>query len=240
MLYGGFALSVLSTERAARISLGVPIVDDVYPGFEPGDYGVLYGDEASTAIFLLCVRSAMPPAAGGLGSPVVIVDGGNSFNPYLVADFARRHGLEPREVLKKIYVSRAFTAYQLYSLIMERVEPFLEGLNARLLVVSDVTSLFLDRDMPKIEAEELFVKVCSKLSDIASDKKVVVLATYHADGRSRRSLFLEAVLFGRCSVLIKFERKGRFLRFALQDHPHIKPFTLDLKLENSLRKYLEV
>ncbi|MEM3551345.1 MAG: hypothetical protein QXN87_09155 [Candidatus Bathyarchaeia archaeon] len=233
-------MNVLSAERAARLSLGVPIVDEVYPGFEPGDFGVLYGDEASTWTFLLCVRSIMPPASRGLGSPVVFVDGGNSFNPYLVADFARRYGFEPCGVLKKIYVSRAFTAYQLYSLIMERLEPFLESVNARLLVVSEVASLFLDRDMPKTEAEELFVKVCSKLSDIASKKKTVVLATYHSDGRSRRSLFLEAVLFGRCNVLIKFERKGRLLRLALQDHPHIKPFTLDLTLDNSLTKYLEV
>jgi hypothetical protein len=38
---GGFGLSVLSAERVRRLSLGVPVVDEVFPGFESGDFAVL-------------------------------------------------------------------------------------------------------------------------------------------------------------------------------------------------------
>jgi hypothetical protein len=53
---------------------------------------------------------------------VVFVDGGNSFDPYSVAEIARNYGLDSRAVLERIYVSRAFTAYQLSSLILEELE----------------------------------------------------------------------------------------------------------------------
>jgi hypothetical protein len=239
--FGESALPVLSTERVRRLSLGVPAVDNIFPGFEAGDFAVLYGDQVSFMAFALCVRSILPTEKGGLNSSVVFVDGGNSFNPYLVADLARIYDLDPRAALEKVYVSRAFTAYQLSSLILEKLEPFLNIKRSRLLVVSDIASLFLDRDVPKTEAKDLFMKVCAKLSEIAGKKQTLVLATYYPERSSRRGLFFEAVLFGRSNVIVKFERRGSVLRFVLQDHPRIKPFSIDFQSEDvQLTNYMEV
>gem|GEM_PF-5774332 len=49
-------MSVLSAERVRRLSLGVPVVDDVFPGFESGDFAVLYGDDALLVSFV-CVSA---------------------------------------------------------------------------------------------------------------------------------------------------------------------------------------
>jgi len=235
-------LSVLSAERVRRLSLGVSVLDGIFPGFEVGDFVVLYGDGVSFISFVLCIRCELSSDKGGLGSSVVFVDGGNSFNPYLVADIARSHGLDPRKALERIYVSRAFTAYQLSSLVLERLEPFLNGKKSKLLVVSDIASLFFDRDIPKTEAKDLFMKVCAKLSDIAAKKQVIVLATYYPERRSKRGLFFDAVLFGRSNVIVKFERRGgKILSFVLQDHPRIKPFSIDFPTDDvPLTNYVEV
>jgi len=234
-------LSVLSAERIRPLSLGVSVLDDIFPGFEAGDFVVMYGDSVSFMSFALCVCCMMPPDKGGLGSSVVFVDGGNSFSPYLVAEIARNHGLDSRRVLERVYVSRAFTAYQFSSLILEKLEPFLNGKRAKLLVVSDITSLFFDKDIPKTEAKDLFMKVCAKLSDIAAKKQTIVLSTYYPERRSKRGLFFEAVLFGRSNVVVKFERRGKTLSFALQDHPRIKPFSIDFPSDEvPLTNYMEV
>jgi len=221
-------LSVLAAEKVRRLSLGVPVLDDVFPGFELGDFAVLYGHAVSFIVFDLCVRCQLPPNKGGLGSSVVFVDGGNSFDPYLVSEIARGYGLDSRSVLEKIYVSRAFTAYQLSSLILEKLEPFLKRRRSKLLVVSDVTSLFFDRDVPKTEAEDLFMKICSKLSDIAAKKKSIVVASYFPERRYKRGVFFEAVLYGRSNVLVRFKKRGKILSFILEDHPLVKPFSMDL------------
>jgi hypothetical protein len=145
----------LSAERVRRLSLGVPVVDDVFPGFENGDFGVLYGEGSSLMGFVLCVRCVLPTDLHGLGCDVVFVDGGNSFSPYLVSEVARGYGFDPRYVLERIYVSRAFTAYQLSALILEKLEPFTDRHDVGLVFVSDIASLFLDRDIPKREAVDV-------------------------------------------------------------------------------------
>jgi RecA/RadA recombinase len=238
---GESVLSVLSAERVRRLSLGVQVLDNIFPGFEAGDLIILYGDHASFMSFALCARCMTPPDKGGLGSSVVFVDGGNSFSPYLLAKIARSHGLDSRRILERIYVSRAFTAYQLSSLILEKLEPFLNCKRARLLVVSDITSLFFDRDIPKTEAKDLFMKVCAKLSEIAAKKQAIVLVTYFPERRSKRGLFFEAVLFGKSNVLVRLKRRGKVLSFILEDHPRMRQFSVDFPTDDvPLTAFMEV
>jgi hypothetical protein len=220
-------MSVLSVEGIRRLSLGVREVDDVFPGFELGDFVVLYGGAAASMSFALTVRCQFPVARGGLACLCVFVDGGNMFSPYAVAETARECGLDYRKVLSRVYVSRAFTAYQFSSLIMEGLCSVLKKTKARLLVVSDVTSLFFDRDLSQTEARELFTNVCTTLSEVAAKRQIIVVATYFPEGRSRQSLFFEAVLFGKCTVLVRLRRKGKLLNFILEKHPHVKPFDMD-------------
>jgi len=235
------SLSVLSAQKIRRLSLGVSVLDHIFPGFEAGDFAVLHGDSASFISFLLCVRAQLSPEKGGLGSSVVFVDGGNSFSPYLVAELARNYGLDSRKALENIYVSRAFTAYQLSSLILEKLEPFLKSKRTKLLIVSDISSLFFDKDIPKTEAKDLFIKTCATLSSIAANKQTTVVATYFPDRRSKRGVFFEAVLLGRSNILIGFERKGKILSFILEDHPYIKPFAMDFPTDYAtLTDFMEV
>jgi hypothetical protein len=226
-------MSVLSMKGVRRLSLGFPVLNDVFPGLELGDFAVLHGSGVSFISSALSVRCQLPSARGGLDSSTVFVDGGNTFNPYLIAEIARSHSLDSRAVLEKVYVSRAFTAYQLSSLILEKLESALKRRRAGLLIVSDVTSLFLDRDLPKVEARELFMKVCVKLSEIASEKQAIIFVGYFPEKLSGRSSFFEAVLLGKCNVLIRLRKAGEILSFALEDHAQINPFTMDLSVDSA-------
>lgn len=234
-------MSVLSAEKVRRLSLGVSVLDDVFLGFEAGDFAVLHGDNVCSLTFALCVRCELPPEKGGLSSSVVFADGGNSFNPYAIAETARSYGLDSKAVLERIYISRAFTAYQFSSLILEGLEPFLNSKKSKLLVVSDIASLFFDRDIPKTEAKDLFMKACSRLSEIAAKKRAIVLATYVPVRRSRQGLFFEAVLFGKSNVLVKLKKHGEALNFTLEDHPRVKLFSIDFPTDYApLTAFMEV
>jgi len=230
---GELSMSVLSMKEVRRLSLGFPVLDDVFPGLEFGDFAVLHGSGVSFMSSALSVRCQLPLARGGLDSSTVFVDGGNMFNPYLIAEIARGYGLDSRGVLEKVYVSRAFTAYQLSSLILEKLESVLKRRRARLLIVSDATSLFLDRDLPKVEARELFMKVCVKLSEIASEKLAIIVVGYFPEEHFRQSSFFEAFLFGKCNVLIRLRKTGGILSFALEDHARINPFAMDFTVDSA-------
>lgn len=56
---GESILSVLSAERVRRLSLGVQSLDDIFLGFEVGDFVVMYGDSVSFMSSNLCVRAEL-------------------------------------------------------------------------------------------------------------------------------------------------------------------------------------
>lgn len=237
MKYEGLPLHVLSSKKISRFSLGVPILESVFPGFTFGDFAILKGSAASFMSFLFSVRSQLPVGRGGLDSSVVFIDGGNSFDPYLVAEIARNYGLDSRSVLEKIYIARAFTVYQLSSLILEKLEPLLRRKRCRLLLISDITSLFLDKNVPKTEVKDLFTKTCSKLSEIALKKNLIVFASYFPVRKFKQDLFLKAILLSKSSFLVEFRKRGEILTFTLEDHPRFKSFTIDFTLDFSNYDY---
>jgi len=224
-------MSILPANKPRRLSLGFPKLDNVFPGFELGDFAVLHGNAASFISFVMSVRSQLPHKSGGLESSTVFVDGGNLFSPYSTAEIARDYDLDSKAVLDKIYVSRAFTVYQFSTLILERLHSVLRKTRSRLLIVSAVSSLFLDSDVSKTDARELFVKVCSKLSEIAAQQRIIAAVSYFPEKQSKQGLFLEAILFGKCNILIRLKRTGGIFTFVLEDHPCIKPFTVNFVVD---------
>jgi hypothetical protein len=135
--------------------------------------------------------------------------------------------LEPKSVLEKILVSRVFTAYQLTALIFEKLEETLKRYRSRLVIVSDITDLFLDRGVPKKEGRDIFVKMTRYLSELVLNRQVIVVASYFPRFYSNRSLFLDAVLFGRANVVVSLKESKGVLKFILEHHPNIKPFAVD-------------
>ncbi len=232
MRHGECNLSILAVDKIRRLSLGFQVLDCIFPGFELGDFIVVKGNAATFMSFLLSVRCQLQERRGGLSSSVVFIDGGNSFDPYLVAEVARSYSLNPKSALDRIYISRAFTVYQLSSLILEKLDPFLRKRRSRLLLVSSINSLFLDGDASENEAEDLFMKVCSRLSKIAAGKRLVALVTCSQERVSRRNLFFETVLLSRSNVLITLVRKGKILRFVLEDHPHVSQFMIEFYMDS--------
>jgi hypothetical protein len=211
-----------------RVTFGIDELDRLLCGFEPGYFITLHGSRIGHYLSeLLCVRAQLPRRDGGLNSSVIFIDGGNSFDPYLISSIAQQHNLNPQATLEKIFILRAFTAYQLTALIFDKLERALDRYNSKLVIVSDITGLFLDRDVPKREGMDVFIKMTQCLSELVSRRKVIILASCFPRHYSSRSFFLENVLFGRANAVIKLVESRSTLKFILSRHPSIKPFTID-------------
>jgi len=210
------------------LSFGIPRIDAAFPGFQRGEFVVLHGHPLCRILpFLLGVRCQLPIKKGGLNSRVVYIDGGNTFDPYAVSAIAQEHGLDPKSVLEKIFITRAFTAYQLTALVFEKLEESLKRYRSKLVVISDITGLFLDRDVPKTEGRDIFLKMTQHLSEVASRRRAILVASRFPRPYSNRSLFLESVLFGRASTVIGLKESRDALKFFLESNPSVKPFAID-------------
>jgi hypothetical protein len=227
---------VQSVSSHAVLSFNMQNIDRMFPGFVQGDFAVIYGLQHVLSLsLLLAVRAQLPCQLGGLESSVVFVDGGNTFRLYRVSRLARLHHLRPRDVLRRIFISRAFTMHQMTSLILDDLEEATEKHDAKLAIISDFQGLYLDKDIPPEESKEVFSQVCAYISEFAEKKSIIVLATCLPHPYSRRRAFLHAVACARSNVTISVTNKRTYpfgKQFVLEKHPLFRLGSVDFPCEN--------
>ena len=205
--------------------LNIRGVKNVFPGFALGDFAVLQGSVLSLA----------------LESKVIFIDGGNTFRLYQIAQFAQIHRLNPKQVLDNIFISRAFTAYQLTSLITHQLKKAIKKYDAKLVIISDIAGFFLDKDIPEYEAQRIFSQVTTYLSNFAKENKVIIIATYPPHMETERNTSLQTQTCIKANVVLSIRKTSYARQLALERHPYLTFGTAELSNESSTLPYfLEV
>jgi len=232
---------VKSVPSQSLLSFNIENIDDLFPGFTLGNFAVLRGCPTILPLsMLLCVRAQLPYQLGGLETDVVFMDGGNTFRLYDISYIAQLHELDPRHVLDRIFISRAFTAYQMTSLIFDELQAAVEKYNSKLVVISDIASLYLDKDVPKREAKDAFNQLTVYLSKFAEETRVIVIATYPPHYPSDRYIFFKALVCGRANVVASIEPSKYGQQFVLEKHPFFSLGRTDFPSKTlTLTKFME-
>lgn len=168
--------------KVPRLTVDIKKIDSVLNFLSLGQKVAVIGHSSQKLIERLAVRAQLPHRYGGLGSHVVLVDGGNSSDPYLGINFARQYGLDINDVLSKIISSRAFTVYQLESLIAHELPNVIKKFNAKLVIISDLLAMFSnDPYLDKHDAEcilDSILQSISKLNECLVVVSISKLARY--------------------------------------------------------------
>jgi Rad51 len=213
---------------------------DVFPGFALGDFAVLKGSVLSLTS-LLCVKAQLPTQLGGLQSHVIFIDGGNTFSLYQIAQFAQIHRLNPKQVLDNIFISRAFTAYQLASLITNQLKEVIKKYDAKLAIISDIAGVFLDKDIPEYEAQRIFNQVTLYLSNFARENKVIIIATYPPHMETERNNSLQTQTCTKTNVVLSIRKTSYARQITIEKHPCLTSSIAELPDESStLADFLEM
>jgi hypothetical protein len=133
--------------------------------------------------------------------------GDNRFDPYAVARFARSQQKSPEEVLGRILVARAFTAYQLDELIHRLDPPKTLEDDYGVVIVSGVCAAFLDEDIADSDAARLFYRSLWRLRDLAQEGLTLLLAESETPKQTNRAHFLTDLF--RASIVVMRLEGGR-------------------------------
>jgi len=237
-------LPQLSISGLKGLTFGIEELDGLFGGLRQGELVVFYGSWTSHILSeLLCVRSQLPHIEGGLDSTVVFIDGGNIFDPYFISEAARQIGLNAEEILKNIWISRAFTGYQLTALITEELPKILDREGSRLVVISDIATLYCDPDIGVWEAKKTFNRVTLFLWELVRQKDILLVAT-SLSPQSERKRILEHYLLGRASVVAMVEDGNPHAKITLQRHPSkpmasVKLFFREPRAQPLLEDFME-
>jgi len=213
-------LIVKTTPSPALLSLNMRNISQLFPGFQAGDFALLHGSNAVQSLAtLLSIRAQLPTQLGGLASNVIFIDGANTFRLYQTTRLARLCQLDPKQVLDRIYISRAFTAYQMTELILQKLEEAVKTCNAKLVIVSDIAAMFLDKDVEEEEAKRIYSQITTRLSNFARENQTIIIATYPPHYDNPRNNYLQAVTSGRANVVLALRQTKYDREVILEKHP---------------------
>jgi len=191
---------------------GVPRIDSFLGGFQSSRMTLIDGEHPFSfdMVSMLCVS-----AINSLFSNVVFVDGGNSIDLCTIASLSKRTGLKHDEVLSKIKVARAFTAYQLDTIISARLEEVICKCEPSLLVISCLTDMLMDRNIREIEARTILCRGMSIVEDITCDYNLITILTNRIKLSTHRALALKDILYHGVDEIIKINSKRKGIELHL-------------------------
>ena len=151
-----------------------------------GTLGLLYGDAELTRLALYGVTQMAVD-----GHIVWVLDGANSFDAYWVARLARYWGSAPETVLSRIRLSRAFTCYQMATLVTQKLNASLDSSIPAAIVCLGLLATFYDDDVPMMDAVRLLNQIITHLSRYARDGHSILITARppRAELRERAALF---------------------------------------------------
>ncbi len=122
-------------------------------------------------------------------------------------------------MLERIFISRAFTAYQLTSLILDKLEETIKNCNAKLVVISDIAGFFLDNDIPHEEAQRVYSQIVSYLSSFAKKHQIILIATYLPYSDNKRNSLLQEITCARANTVLSFSKTDVYARSNIREAP---------------------
>lgn len=128
-----------------------------------------------------------------LNPPVLWLDGDNSFNPYRISEIARSFGIRSEQALQEIYISRAFTCYQMMSLIFEKLGKAVEKYGPEFIIITGLPELFSNSDLPKQEALRAFKPVAEYFENLKNADLTIYLTTQKIKEENKFVLELETI-----------------------------------------------
>jgi hypothetical protein len=227
---------VLEAQRIERDLLSnLRPLDDFLGAFKSST--VSFIDSASKFLFdfvsLLCIQGIMK-----YDLPVVFLDGGNSIDPFVLANLAKRVGMDGEYVLNRVHVSRPFTAYQMSTLIEDRLEDRIQESRAGMLVVSCFPALYLDEDLWWPEAIELVQQGFSKVKEMTDRWNTITLVTNYKLSNMYRRSALRRLLYTKPDKVVRFENGARCLRIVLPKDGAWMSYTPVAHNQTTLAEYM--
>jgi hypothetical protein len=169
--------------------------------FKAGPPGKLCCLHGTGSVFRLSLSAAAHVLLSGV--PVTLVDGTNHFDVYYIAEFARRMasaagGPSPDELLNNIFISRAFTCYQMEAVITERLPAFVIKKSSPLAIIFGLLDTFYDEQASLSDVRAGVRRIIGTLRQLKQAKISVLLASLDIKpaSKERSALFPQV-----CSVM---------------------------------------
>ena len=158
------------------------------------------------------------------GIDVIVLDGANRFDPYMVSSFARKASISPEILLKRIRIARAFTCYQMATLMGEKLielfrqESAITQTQKPWVILLGPITTFLDEDVPEREVRPLLERSLGKVEILADEGVSFFLFQDMIPAHSKRAYLMKR-LFQFSTLVWKIHLDDEGPKVTLEKEP---------------------
>ena len=205
-----FPLKFQSASAMIGLNSRIAKLDNILGFIQKGKVVFIKGTQSRKHILeLFCLRSIIQ-----YQNYCIIVDGGNSFDPYLISKLATISKENPREILSRIIISRAFTCHQLASLI-EETERIVDTFPTNFIAISDILHLFTDpeSEVDSYEIEMIVTKMLECICDLTKKDAIVMVTSDTTND------WLNRMVESYSDIVFTVRNDKETIHIALNKHP---------------------
>jgi len=185
-----------------------PAAAPALPPLEIGTF-IEHFQKRPVSLQLLCGHSgvyALSLLIGSAdGSPLIVIDGTTRFNSYLLSRIAVQLHCSPREILRRTYVTRSFTAYQTEAAVTVKLPRFLQSRPlCRNILILGLLHTYYDDQVKPAECRQSLVRVLQKLRQFARNGRRVLIADVQVDAapQGKENLFRIVRQHVECTTML--------------------------------------
>ncbi|MBD3406488.1 MAG: hypothetical protein GF411_10280 [Candidatus Lokiarchaeota archaeon] len=208
------------------VSTGTKEIDDLLRGgLELGLTHLFFGNrDLHEDILRLAVHIQLPQKQGGLNSPAIIVDSANILKVDQISDVAYELGLEPEEVMDRIYISRAFNASQTYDLIMNQLDSFFARISAKLLIITGLPNLYLEEGLTGEKLQEISHMI-TKITTFTLRRELATVVTAPKVEQTKNIPAGGQTLASSTQIHVRVDQSSSYVKYFLSKHPQFPEHT---------------
>lgn len=156
------------------VNSGIKELDNLMGGFKQGEITYIDGDSSliSKIPDQICVNTYRT-----FHSDIIYIDAGMCADPYRIAQYARKIEVDQRESLEHVHISRAFTVYQLATLIQDMLEQAIKRYKPQTLIIGRLPIFYLDSDVESKEAQTLLRANLHKIKELTTKYNLITIFT---------------------------------------------------------------
>lgn len=100
--------------------------------------------------------------------PVVIIDAANTTDPFFMATLFKSGDLEPEALLRRGYISRCYTFYQVDVTVTDGLPAFMRSVGSATLMVFGLLDLIDDDQVPDADIRDILERIHATLTHLRS------------------------------------------------------------------------
>jgi len=186
---------LLKEEKRLKITTGSTELDKLLGGgIFTGEITEVSGEFASgktQLCFQLCINVQLPPEQGGLEGGVYYIDTEGTFSSTRIVQMAQSKGLDPKNLLRNIAVTRTYNSDHLTFLIMN-VEQIIKERNIKLFIIDSIASHFRAEyigDDRLVSRQQAIMRLAETMKQLIEKYDIAILVTNQVIATMDESLF---------------------------------------------------